>query len=108
VDQGTIINVFRITYVHPFYIDTSIDKEIKNPPIITKEDPLTIIKKNRLFVNIPNKLSIRSYIKIRIPRRTKEELERGLIKYIPLLDTNTFTVFLPSVVNNKPDPCTFD
>jgi hypothetical protein len=100
VDQSTIVGVFCTTHVCPFCNDVPnnipIEEKVKEdlPPAIA---------------TTPNTLPMQPRIKIRIPRRTKEELERGLVKCLPLPDADTFMVSLPPTASNDEfDPRTLD
>src|SRR5205807_10222591 len=75
--------------------------EENRSPIEKNRSP---IKKDRSSAITPNRPPMRPCIKIRVPRRIRQELERELIECLPPPNANIFTISLPPITNNKPDP----
>ena len=109
--------IFRIIYIRPFYINTPDNAFLLNDKIV-KENDLFVINKNISFVVkknalsaaivMPNNLSIRPCVKVRISKYIRQELKYGFIKCLPLPNADIFIIFLPPVANNMPDPYILD
>ena len=115
MDQGTVAKIFRTTYVRLFRVDAPDDAPPLDEEVSDKEVPSTVEKDAPPAVEedvpsaaTPDNPPIRPRIEVRIPRRTKEELERRLIKCLPPPNVDTFTVSLPPIANNVPDPYTLN
>jgi len=101
MDQNTMANIFRIIHVRPFQTITP----NSTPSTTKKETPSTI----KDLPSTPNNPPIRPHIEIRIPKRTRQKLEKGLVKCLFPSNAGIFTVLLPFMINNdESDPYTLD
>jgi len=87
-----------------------LDKEVsdKEVPSTAEKDAPPVVEEDVPSAATPDDPPMRPRIEVRIPRRTREELERGLVECLPPPDADTFTVSLPPVASDVPDPCTLD